>query len=257
MELPKISLVTTSLNRREYLEQTLRSVLDQDYPRLEYIVIDGASTDGSVEIIRRWQHRLSYWTSEPDCGPYDALNKGFARSSGEIMGWLNCDDVLLPNAMVAVGEAFARDSGVEWITGLASTMDAGGRVYRVREQAAFKRSSFWLGPVRGIQQESTFWRRSLWDRAGSELNTAFRYAADYELWSRFFLHAALVRVPVALGAFRRHGRQITQERRAEYRAEVARIREQYRRRLTVGERIAGYVLLALELAGRRQRRGKP
>jgi hypothetical protein len=166
------------------------------------------------------------------------------------MGWINSDDVLLPGALNAVGRVFALNPEVEWITGLASTMNASGAVYRSVPQYPFRRASFWLGQVRGIQQESTFWRRRLWQRAGGRLDTNYRFAADYELWSRFFLTARLVCVPLALGAFRRHGRQITCEDRGPYDQEVEVIRRTYRRLLTPLERLQGPFLLAAEMFAR-------
>lgn len=109
---PAISLVTCSFQQGKYLEQTLRSVLDQGYPGLEYIVIDGGSTDRSIDIIREYEPALSYWVSEPDRGQTDALVKGFRRATGEILGWLCSDDLLLPGALHAVGEFFARHPDV-------------------------------------------------------------------------------------------------------------------------------------------------
>src|SRR3954447_3859663 len=114
--LPKISVVTPSFNQAEYLEETLRSVLDQEYTNLEYIVIDGGSTDGSVDIIRRYEDRLAYWVSEPDQGQYDALNKGFARTTGEIMAWLNSDDKYLDWTFSSVAEAMSKLPEIEWLT---------------------------------------------------------------------------------------------------------------------------------------------
>ncbi len=103
-----ISVVTCSYNQAEFLEATLRSVLDQNYPNLEYIVIDGGSTDGSVEIIERYQHRLAYWVSEPDAGQTDALIKGFSRATGDVLAWLNSDDLYEPGTLHEVGQALRR-----------------------------------------------------------------------------------------------------------------------------------------------------
>lgn len=113
---PSISIVTPSYNRRRYLGDTIRSVLATGYPALEYAVVDGQSSDGSAELIAGHASRLAWWVSEPDGGQYDAINKGFARTSGEIMGWLNSDDLYLPWTLTVVGEVFAGLPQVEWIT---------------------------------------------------------------------------------------------------------------------------------------------
>src|SRR5712664_2616221 len=111
---PRISIVTPSFNQASYLEAALKSVLDQNYPNLEYIVVDGGSTDGSVEIIQRYADRLTYWVSQPDRGQMDALNKGFRRTTGEIMAWLNSDDMLCSWALQTVGHIFQDLPAVQW-----------------------------------------------------------------------------------------------------------------------------------------------
>ena len=113
MSLPRITIVTPSFNQGQYLEQTLRSVLDQGYPNLEYIVVDGGSTDDSVDILNRYADRLAWWVSEKDAGQSDAINKGFARASGDVYGYINSDDFLYPGALEAVGKAYA--SGASWM----------------------------------------------------------------------------------------------------------------------------------------------
>src|SRR5712672_634542 len=112
---PKISLVTPSFNQGSFLEETIRSVLDQNYPNLEYVVIDGGSTDGSVEIIKKYERRLTWWISAPDGGQYEAINKGFARTTGEIMAWLNADDKYLPWTLSVVGDLMSTLPQVEWL----------------------------------------------------------------------------------------------------------------------------------------------
>ncbi|MBL8121111.1 MAG: glycosyltransferase, partial [Anaerolineae bacterium] len=121
--LPRITLVTPSYNQAAYLERTIRSVIDQDYPALQYLIMDGGSTDGSVEIIRRYERHLDGWVSQPDGGQSDAINQGFARAEGEIMTWLNSDDVLLPGALRLVGEIFARWPEIAWLTGQPANLD--------------------------------------------------------------------------------------------------------------------------------------
>jgi glycosyltransferase involved in cell wall biosynthesis len=224
---PRISIVTPSFNQAQFLEQTIESVLGQQYPNLEYIVIDGGSTDGSVDIIRRHESQVGYWVSEPDGGHYDAVNKGFARSTGEIMGWLNSDDLYRPSALATVAEIFSQFPEVQWITAnLAATCDVHGELDAVHVHRAFERESFYRGANlnntrwtygRGfIQQESTFWRRSVWELAGACLDTSYRTAADFELWARFFKHAHLFGVDAMLGTFRQWPQQRSAVHREEY-----------------------------------------
>ncbi|HEX8311967.1 MAG TPA: glycosyltransferase family 2 protein [Chthoniobacteraceae bacterium] len=214
---PSISIVTPSFNQVSFLDTTIRSVLDQQYPSLEYVIADGGSTDGSVELIRRHEAHLTSWSSEPDSGQYDAVNKGFARTTGEIMGWINSDDFYLPGALSIVGEIFAEFPAVEWITTLhAAVADASGRLVKIHTRPGYSRCGFMRGenlPMRShfahgwIQQESTFWRRTLWERAGGKLDLDYKLAGDFELWARFFQHAELIGVGAPLAGFRLHGAQ--------------------------------------------------
>ncbi len=212
-------MVTPSYNQGGFLESAIESVLDQKYPAVEYGIIDGGSTDSSVEIIQRHSSQFAFWTSEPDKGQYDAINKGFAHTSGEIMGWLNSDDLHAPWTLSVVGEIFAIFPEVEWLTtAFPLRWDAQGRAVSCTYRQGFSRASILAGDtftgVEGcvigpIQQESTFWRRSLWERAGGALDISLDAAADFDLWMRFAHHAEPVAVTTPLAGFRKHGEQKT------------------------------------------------
>src|ERR1700740_551485 len=165
---PKITPVTPVFNSAKYLEQAIQSVISQQYPNLEYFMEDGGSTDGSVDIIRKYEAHLSGWTSEPDKGMYDALNLGFARSSGNIMGWSSATDMFHTRSLSVVGSVFKALPQVEWITGRPTGFSEDGMPVGVsRSLKRWSRFRFLAGCNRYIQQESTFWRRSLWEKAGA------------------------------------------------------------------------------------------
>ena len=209
---PKISIVTPNFNYGELVETTIRSVLVQGYPNLEYIVIDDGSTDGSVAAIEPYRSRLAYFEHQENQGQYPAINKGFAHATGDVFGWINSDDVYLPWTLRAVGTIFARHPEVQWVTGHPCRIHE-GTVHTVGRLTPYPREVvregfFHGGPggVGWIQQESCFWRRSLWETAGP-LRTELRYAADYELWTRFARHADLYAASTILGGFSVRGQQ--------------------------------------------------
>lgn len=204
MRWPRITLVTPVLNGARYIESAIRSVIFQGYPNLEYIIVDGGSTDGTIEVIRKWSEHLAWWVSEPDGGMYDALNKGFARSSGEIMGWLSASDMLHVGSLWAVASVFMRFPEVEWITGIPTHFNEFGMTVGVSRLPRWSRIRFLVGANQYIQQESTFWRRSLWEKAGGCLDASLKMGGDFELWVRFFRHARLYSVNALIGGFRMH-----------------------------------------------------
>jgi hypothetical protein len=213
----RVSIVTPSFNRIRYLKAAMDSVLDQKYPALEYVIVDGGSTDGSAQLIASYADRLAWSVSERDQGQYDAINKGFAHTSGEIMAWLNSDDLYLPWTFSVVAEIFAALPEVEWLaTAFPIIWNEAGLAVHCGFRPGYSNPGFLRGeylpragfPSEGyIQQETTFWRRSLWQRCGGTLDTSYRLAADYDLWMRFSKHAQLYAANIPLGGFRRHGDQ--------------------------------------------------
>lgn len=210
---PRVTIVTPSFNQGQFLEETIRSVLLQGYPNLEYIVIDGGSTDDSVDIIRKYESWLSFWVSEPDQGQADAINKGFAKSTGEFLGWINSDDYLYPGVIKRVVEAFQADSRVEMIYG---DVDCGwpekNKVHRLfGEQKEFIEM---LRTIRvPIPQQGSLWRRSVIDRVGN-LDSRWQVVLDQEFFTRVAEKCQILHLPMVMGFFRLHenSKSISQNR---------------------------------------------
>lgn len=203
-EWPRITLITAVYNGARFIEDTIRSIVYQGYPNLEYIVVDGGSTDGTIDVIRNYQKHISWWVSRRDNGVYDALNAGFAQSTGSIMGWLNASDLLHTSGLFVVGSVFASLPAVEWVTGRPTRFNPNGMTVDIRALPSWSRFRFLAGANRYIQQESTFWRRSLWEKAGAHLDSSCRDVGDFELWVRFFRHARLYSVDALIGGYRFH-----------------------------------------------------
>ncbi len=196
--LPKITVVTPSYNQGKFLEQTICSVLGQLYPNLEYFVMDGGSTDDSVEIIKRYESSLAGWVSEKDRGQSSALNKGFARATGEILCWLNSDDFLLPGAL---REAVRQMEGADFVYGKCLSFSDTGTRGLVNIPPEHDRAL--LSLVDYIIQPSSFWRRSLWDKTGP-LNEEYHYAFDWEWYLRADKVGRFARADFIFSAYRFH-----------------------------------------------------
>ena len=226
MQYPKVSIITPVYNRVGMIDLTIQSVLSQDYPNVEYIIIDGGSTDGTVDIIRKYADQLAYWVSEPDNGMYHAIMKGMAMATGEVVAWINSDDMYHTNALHIVGQIFAQQPEVDWLTGTPTLYNADGLCVKTFPTQYWSWERFKRGDFRWLQQESTFFRKSLFDRVGG-LNLQYRLAADFELWCKMFQVARLYSVNTILGGFRQHGEQLSIEGQSRYEAEVKAICQTY------------------------------
>jgi glycosyltransferase involved in cell wall biosynthesis len=201
MAFPSISIVTPSYNQGQYLEETICSVLDQKYPNLQYMVIDGGSTDNSVEIIKKYAKHLDYWESEKDKGQMDALNKGVRRAKGEIFGFINSDDFLYPKALEHVAETWQQ--GARWIVGWCMYLEAGGTEWPYVPNPHGRKIDYFLDNP--FPQQSSFWARSYFDELGL-FDEKLHYCFDYEWWMRlrFKANAQPWVIRHCLGSFRMH-----------------------------------------------------
>ncbi len=203
-ELPLVSIITPSFNQAKFLRRTMDSVLSQDYPRIEYIVIDGGSTDGSLEIIHDYEDSLAYWESIPDKGQTDAINKGFARATGKYLAWLNSDDIYRPGAITEAVGYLETHPDVGTVYGECDFIDADDHVIGRFPAAQTDYDRLRNGYVH-VPQAAAFFRRGLWERVGP-LDPSFYFAMDYDLWVRLAAKAPLVYLPGHVWAgFRLHG----------------------------------------------------
>lgn len=205
---PSISIVTPSYQQGEYIEETLLSVINQNYPNLEYFVIDGGSGDQTVDIIRKYEDHLSYWVSEPDNGQTDALNKGFRMANGEIFGWINSDDLLMPGALHFIGNFFHDHPDVMVLYGDGKAINREGRELYIRRPGSF--DLMWLIRTDYLLQPSLFFRKSLFNDVGG-LDEHIQYAMDYDLFLKMALKCEFVYKPITLSAFRLYPEAKTSE----------------------------------------------
>jgi cellulose synthase/poly-beta-1,6-N-acetylglucosamine synthase-like glycosyltransferase len=229
---PKISIVTPSYNQGTFLEETIRSVLLQNYPNCEYIIIDGGSTDNSIEVIKRYEKWLSYWISEKDRGQIDAINKGFERSTGEILAWINSDDLYLMNALAKIALYFTKDVRTELLIGERLNIDSSGSL--INKQT--------LGPNTVIRshvlyfgrwpfyQECVFFKKRLWNKAGP-LSEEFSLLFDQDFFFRCLRFVKANTIPGTLiGCWRHHyAQKINDSRTDEIAKEIGKILDSHGR----------------------------
>jgi glycosyltransferase involved in cell wall biosynthesis len=215
-----VSIITPSYNQAAFLEQTLRSVLEQDYPDIQSIVIDGASVDGSPEIIRKYAPRLAYWVSEKDSGQAEAINKGLRQAKGEIVAWLNSDDYYLPRAVSSVVQAFEKNPEAVMVYGDLLAVDEHGRMSNVLKYGPLTLEDLLCFQI--IGQPSVFMRRPALEKAGG-LDPRFHLLLDHHLWIRMAQQGSLVYVPQMWAAARYHAAAKNRARAAEFGSEAFQI----------------------------------
>lgn len=234
---PPLSVVTSTFNAAAFVKPTLRSVLEQAYPRLEYIVQDGGSTDGTLEVVGRYASRLASVESRRDAGQSEALNRGFRRATREIMAYLNSDDLLLLGTLHYVASFFARHSGVDVVYGHRVLIDEEG--WEIGRWVLPPHDDAVLSWADYVPQETLFWRRRIWEKSGAGFDDTFQFAMDWDLLLRFRdAGARFARLPRFLGAFRVHPGQKTSARMAETGLrEMARLRERVHGRPVAPEEV--------------------
>lgn len=221
----KITVVTCSYNQAEFLECTIDSVLSQNYSNLEYIIIDGGSDDGSQDIIKKYEGRLSYWISEPDEGQTDALIKGFNKATGDVCCWLNSDDLFEPHTLQEVSDFFVSNPEAEIVYGDATWIGRDGSYIKPKKEHGFNRF-IWMHDYNYIPQPSTFWRRKVYEQVGG-LDKSFDLVMDADLWIRFADVTNIHHVPKLWSRMRFYPEQKNQRLREKSNLEDIVIRQRY------------------------------
>lgn len=204
MKPPKISIITPSYNQGKFLEQTIQSVLSQNYPNLEYIIIDGGSSDNSLEIIKKYERYLSYWVCEQDSGQTEAINKGLKRATGDIVAWINSDDLYLPGVFKIVTEHFQKHPQTEMIYGDAEIIDENGTFLFHKKEISYDKIMgicFGFGLI--ISQPTTFWKRTVFGKIGY-LNETLQYDMDGDFWSRMAFQCQIEHIQYLIAQARYH-----------------------------------------------------
>ena len=210
----KVSIVMPVYNGEKYIEFAIKSIINQTYNNIQFILVDGGSTDGTMNIVNKNKKSFDKIISEKDKGMYDAINKGFAFAKGDIMLWLNSDDFLFPNAIETAVKVMTKFNNVKWLKGRNAYLDCNNNIRKVGLFKSYYRSFIKKGFYRSnglgfIMQETTFWHKDLYFKAGGYVDINHKLASDFELWTRFAKHETLYSVNTLLGAFRQHGNQLS------------------------------------------------
>src|SRR4030095_15856404 len=242
-----VSIVTPSYNQAGYLKQTLPSVLEQDYPNIEYFVVGGASGDGSDKIIKKYQDRLSWWVSEKDSGQGEAINKGLARASGEILAWLNSDDYYLPQAISSLVKVFEQNTDVVMVYGDMLAVDENGQTFNVQKFQQLSLEDLLCFQI--IGQPSVFFRREAYETVG-RLDPTFHFMLDHHLWIRLAQLGRILHVPQVWSAARYHPQAKTRARAAEFGREAFRVLDWAKKQPGLAESVSKVKRRALASAHR-------
>lgn len=209
---PLVTIITPVFNSKNYIRETIESVFNQKYNNIEYIIIDGGSSDGTVDIIKEYNDRLSYWISEKDSGMYDALCKGFEKANGSIIGYINAGDFLNPMAIQVVIEQFEKNN-VNWLTGMRTICNENSEIISssipFRYKSNLIRTGSYIGNLPFIQQESTFWNSNLLEKIDFHRLRKLKLAGDYYLWFCFASSEKLEIVSSQIGVFKKHHGQLS------------------------------------------------
>ena len=258
---PRVSIVTPSYNQGQFIEETIRSVLLQGYPNLEYIIIEGGSTDGSVGIIRKYEPWLAYWVSEPDKGQTDAVNKGFSHATGEILGWLNSDDLYAPDALATVAAVYQAHPGSVIVGDVIDFDERIGTEQLVRQWGITLRNMvrFWDG-LYHWHQPGVFFPRIAYERVGG-LNDSLRYAMDHDLMCRLLQQLSVTYTSSVLAKFRLHDLSKTYTQGdSGFPLEICEVSQRYWHLLDPGEQsncVQGITRCLVRRAGRQLIHGHP
>jgi glycosyltransferase involved in cell wall biosynthesis len=204
---PRITIVTPSYNQGEFIEETILSVLNQNYPFLEYIIMDGGSTDNSVDIIKKYEDKLSFWVSNPDGGQADAIDRGFKMATGDIFAYINSDDIYLPNAFWIIAEIFMSNPSSQWVVGEGYCIDQNGQfINRKKYEPVTFMNMLFLEDC--VMQPTAFWRRDLYFAVGG-IDPRYKFSFDYDLFLKFCKKSRPISVHHDIALFRIHSQSKT------------------------------------------------